>query len=159
MSLNLDELSLVHRGKPVFRAIARELDRAKRGEESGAEWADDARAVLEFLIREFLPSGSGFNCGTELDSDASTKDKLQFVTDFHHMDEFGGYDGWTQHRVIVTPSLVWGFELRVTGRDRNAIKDYIADTFHAALSAPIPGGRGGDLVESDVPPDLPPEIA
>ena len=50
------------------------------------------------------------------------------------MDEHGGYDGWTEHKIIVTPSLVYGFELRVTGKDRNDIKDYIAEVMHGALS-------------------------
>jgi len=46
----------------------------------------------------------------------------------------GMYSGWSQHKVIVTPSLICGFDIRVTGRDRNQVKDYIAETFHHALS-------------------------
>jgi len=48
------------------------------------------------------------------------------------MNENGYYDGWTSHTVTVTPG--WnGPELRITGRDRNQIKDYLYDTFHYAL--------------------------
>ena len=40
----------------------------------------------------------------------------------------------TEHKIIVTPRLVYGFELRVTGNDRDDIKDYIAEVMHDALS-------------------------
>ena len=50
------------------------------------------------------------------------------------MNEYGAYVGWTEHDVIVTPAFD-GFNLRVTGRDRNQIKEYIGDVFHTWLSA------------------------
>jgi hypothetical protein len=76
---------------------------------------------------ETAPSGSGFDNGTQIDEDRS--DVLRFATAFHHMDECGMYDGWTEHTIRVKPSLAWGFDLKVSGRDRNGIKDYIADVF------------------------------
>jgi hypothetical protein len=45
------------------------------------------------------------------------------------MNEGGYYDGWTEHQVIITPSLQHGFDVRVTGQDRNEIKDYLAELF------------------------------
>jgi hypothetical protein len=81
---------------------------------------------------ETAPSGSGFDNGTQIDRDRS--DVLIFSTSFHHMDEAGGYDGWTEHTVRVKPSLAWGFDLTVSGRDRNGIKDYIADVFSPWLN-------------------------
>ena len=52
------------------------------------------------------------------------------------MTEHGYYDGWTEHDVIVTPSLRSpGFSLRITGRNRRDIKEYIADAFHDALAS------------------------
>ncbi len=98
------------------------------------EWFDKHEARLNELVAEFLPHGSGFDNGTTLDLDKSTSEKLIFYTSFHHMDENGGYDGWTDHSIIVTASLVYGFNLRVTGRDRNDIKDYIATRFNDALT-------------------------
>ncbi len=98
------------------------------------EWFDKYDARLNELVAEFLPHGSGFDNGTTLDLDKSTSEKLIFYTSFHHMDENGGYDGWTDHSIIVTASLVYGFNLRVTGRDRNDIKDYIATRFNDALT-------------------------
>jgi hypothetical protein len=97
---------------------------------------------LEALIRDRMPGGSGFDNGTTLDDDATRTDKLVFRTAFHHMDESGGYDGWTEHTVIVTPAF-GGFDIRVTGRNRNDIKAYIADTFHHALSAPAGWATAG----------------
>jgi hypothetical protein len=84
-------------------------------------------------VNDSAPSGSGFDSGTTLNEEKSKENRLVFDTAFHHMDEWGGYDGWTEHQVIVTPSLVFGFTLRITGRDRNGIKDYINDVFSCWL--------------------------
>ena len=48
------------------------------------------------------------------------------------MSETGFYDGWTEHKVIVTPSFA-GIDLRITGRNRNDIKDHIHDCFSSIL--------------------------
>lgn len=74
------------------------------------------------------PSGSGIDAGTKLD-DSSTKDKLVFAFGYHHMDEHGYYDGWTEHTAVVKPSMCFGYDLRITGRDRNGIKEYLASVF------------------------------
>ncbi len=67
-------------------------------------------------------------------SEMSSGELLEFKTAFHHMDENGCYDGWTEHTVTVTPSLIHEFTVKVSGRDRNEIKSYIAETFQHALS-------------------------
>lgn len=97
---------------------------------------------LRKLCREYLPSGSGFDAGTSLVEEAcftgnkGFPSRLVFSTSFHHLNEHGSYDGWSEHKVIVTPD--WeGFDLRVTDRDRNQIKGVIAETFHQVLSSPI----------------------
>ena len=53
------------------------------------------------------------------------------------MDAGGGYDGWTEHSVIVTPDLATGFDLKVTGRDKRDIKEYLGELFYAALCEEI----------------------
>jgi hypothetical protein len=98
---------------------------------------NDARAINIWNpvldeINARLPSGSGFNSGSEFLPCESRPDRLVFKTAFHHMDENGYYDGWTQHSVIVTPTFE-GFNIRVTGKNKNDIKDFIADCFHAVL--------------------------
>lgn len=90
--------------------------------------------AIDELVRDHLPSGSGFDSGTKFD-DSSTPNRLVFNTSFHHMDDSGGYNGWTEHQVIVNTSLAFGFELRITGRNRNDIKDYIHEVFQQALSS------------------------
>ena len=92
---------------------------------------------IEFIVQEEFPSGSGFDDGTKFNFDESKPERLVFDTGFHHMNENGYYEGWTEHKVIVTPSLVFGFTLRVTGRDKRDIKDYIAECFHQCLNAEI----------------------
>lgn len=89
----------------------------------------------------FFPSGSGFDSGTDLELEACKEDKLVFSTSFHHMDEGGGYCGWSEHKVIVTPSLVFGFNLRVTGRDKNGIKEYIHEVFGELLQRNYKEGK------------------
>ncbi len=83
-------------------------------------------------IKKLLPKGSGFDKGTEVQF--CTAEKIILSTSFHHMDENGYYDGWSEHEIIVKASLLFGFTLRVTGRNKRGIKEYIADTFHYLLS-------------------------
>ena len=108
-------------------------------EQSGnTEWRDTWRAVLRQLARDYLPRGSGFDSGSTINEDRSRPDCLVLGTEFHHMDENGCYDGWTQHTIRVRPTFGPDFSLAIGGRDRNGIKDYIAETFELALSAKMP---------------------
>ena len=93
---------------------------------------DTAEEMAEYISRRMLPSGSGFDKGTVFDVDHSTRDKLVFHTSYHHMSDHGYYTKWTDHTVTVTPSF-HGFYIKVSGRNHNDIKDYIADTFHHLL--------------------------
>jgi hypothetical protein len=49
------------------------------------------------------------------------------------MNDGGFYDGWTEHTVVVTPSFR-GINLRISGRDRNQIKEYLYETYDYALT-------------------------
>jgi len=73
----------------------------------------------------------------EFDFDASTPEKLVFLFGFRHMNDVGYHDGWTDHQLIVTPSLQFGFHIRITGKDRNQTKDYLHETFQYALSEEV----------------------
>lgn len=94
-------------------------------------FADEIRELVE----EHMPRGSGIDAGTSLDFAKSTPEKLVFDTSFHHMNEVGYYDGWTEHVVTVRPTFDSGFDLTISGRNRNQIKDYLHDVFTAALRA------------------------
>lgn len=100
------------------------------------EWFEKHEARIEELVKNYMPSGSGFDCGTKIDLDRSTPEKLVFYTDFHHMNE-GYYDGWTDHRITVRPSLLCNFTLTISGRNRNEIKDYIHQVFDCALNEEV----------------------
>jgi hypothetical protein len=104
--------------------------------ESQREWADRWDARITQLVRTFMPSGSGWDRGTWIDLEASHASKLVFTGNYHHMNELGYYDGWTHHVVTVTPSFA-GINIRVSGRDRNQIKDHLYETFDMALCARV----------------------
>lgn len=91
------------------------------------EWQEKHEVAIEDIMKT-APSGSGFDSGTQFEQEISDGRKLVFKTAYHHMNQNGYYDGWTYHSVIITPAFV-GFDIKVTGRNKNDIKGYIADTF------------------------------
>ena len=139
--------------KPLFVHIADAVTaranciaREARGESpTPSPWSDIWSERLEQAARDLLPSGSGFDAGTKIDLDASRADRVTLKTAFHHMDAHGGYDGWTTHKIHLTP-VFGGYAMRVTGKDRNGIKDYIADAVGEALDARV-GYRPGDTLD------------
>lgn len=104
------------------------------------DWETRHKDVANKLVRDHFPHGGGFDCGTRLSWELSTGEKLVFDTEYHHMNDVGYYDGWTNHRVSVNPSLLYGFRVTVGGKNKNDIKDYIAEVFSAALSLEEQGG-------------------
>lgn len=116
----------------TYQVIARTLGALDRcAKSNNTEWVVKHGERLAELLEGF-PSSSGFDNGTKLDDD-STSERLVFNTSFHHMDENGFYCGWTEHQVIVTPSLEMGCSIRVTGRDKREIKEYIGEMFSSCL--------------------------
>lgn len=84
-----------------------------------------------------LPSGAGFNKGTKICLDMCSDRVLVFSTAFQHMDENGLYDGTTEHMVKIYATFN-GVDIKITGKNKNEIKDYIADTFHEVLMQEYP---------------------
>ena len=120
---------------PLYRLIARAGAAANNCAKHGnTEWQQVWEELLE-QCEELLPSGSGFDAGTKIEHASSSKIILQ--TSFHHMNEHGYYDGWTEHTITVIPDLMYGFDLRISGRNRNHIKEYIADVFYDALNQEV----------------------
>jgi hypothetical protein len=123
--------------QPLYKHLAQTIAAiALCRDEGNTEWLDKHTATLCHLQRAHLPSGAGFDRGTKISSD-STPEKLIFETAFHHMNDGGFYDGWTDHRVTVTPSLVWTLDVRVSGKDRNGVKGTVNDTFYDVLMEEI----------------------
>lgn len=118
--------------KKVYQRIAELLQAIENCEQSGnTEWKGKHEDILAYVM-EFAPSGSGIDNGTKLGDD-SKPERLVFRCSYHHMNDAGMYDGWTDHSIIVTPSLVFGFNVRITGKDRNGIKDYLGEVYRSWL--------------------------
>ncbi|MDE3023351.1 MAG: hypothetical protein KGI54_16130 [Pseudomonadota bacterium] len=119
---------------PLYREIASILQAIENCQNSGnAEWLERWQNRLNYIAKNYLPSGSGFDSGASMDDDSCSTDKLVFDVSFHHVNGNGFYDGWTEHKVIVTPCFS-GINLRVTGKNKNDIKDYIAEVFYETLT-------------------------
>lgn len=83
-------------------------------------------------LRQLLPSGAGLDSGTSIDA-TSTIDRIVLNTSFHHMNDAGYYDGWTDHKIIIKPEFD-GLQISIGGRNRNQIKEYLHETFCHALA-------------------------
>jgi hypothetical protein len=124
--------------RKLFEVLASSIEARAHCVKSGnTEWFWKHGETAEQLTADHMPSGSGVDSGTTIDLDKSTADKIVFHTSYHHMNDGGYYDGWTEHDVIVTPSLASGFNIKVTGRDRNGIKDYLGDLFYESLVSEV----------------------
>lgn len=121
--------------RKLYQIIASHLNAMENCRDTGDdEWLVKHTEMVRQLTDDYLPSGSGFDNGTRIDMEASKGgERLVFTTAYHHMNESGMYDGWTEHTVTIRPCLIHGMSMKVTGRDRNDIKDYIAECFSSAL--------------------------
>jgi hypothetical protein len=97
------------------------------------EWITKHEDRLKELI-DLLPHGSGLDGENIINLDKSTSENIVIETSFHHMDENGMYDGWTEHNIIITPSLQHRFYLKITGSNKNDIKTYLSEIFSMALN-------------------------
>jgi hypothetical protein len=108
--------------------------------EKHEDWLDKHEERIETLVKDMMPNGSSVDHGTTIDHDRSTGERLVFTFDYHHMDEYGGYDGWTSHTLTVKASLAHGLTLKISGPDRNQIKEYLHDTYYCALTQLVDDG-------------------
>ncbi len=116
--------------RKLYQVIASTIQAKENCSKSGNhEWYSRHEDTLADIERNELPSGSGIDCGTRIILDECTPNKIVLGLQYHHMNDNGFYDGWTEHRVIVTPSLSNDINIKITGRDRNQIKDYLADVY------------------------------
>ena len=92
------------------------------------EWKDNHENSIEEICKA-LPHGSGIDGKCEIQLENCTRDKIVFFVEFHHMDENGFYSGWSEHNITLTPSFLFGYDMKISGKDRNGIKDYLHQTF------------------------------
>ena len=125
----------------VYQRIATLAKAIDNCEENGNwEWHDTHTAALEDIMAN-APSGSGFDSGTKINGNmdyGKAGEMLSFVTSFHHMNDGGCYDGWTEHTVNVKPHLQFGFVVSsISGPNRNGIKEYMDEVFCNWLDSDI----------------------
>lgn len=121
----------------LYSELALAIEARKNCEASNnQEWFKKWTARINELV-DLLPSGSGIDSGTKMDLDASHGEKIVLYTSFHHMSDGGYYDGWTEHTIVVTPSFTSKVNLRISGRDRNDIKDYLHGVYFDALTSEV----------------------
>lgn len=118
--------------KPLYKHFASLIGTNENLENRG--FSPIHEGLIERLCDSYMPGGSGFDTGTKFNFDDSTSDKLVFNTSYHHMDENGSYDGWTDHEIVVSPSLQFDFDLEISGDDRDDIKEIIHQEFSIALA-------------------------
>lgn len=134
--------------KPLYQHIANTLQaRQNCIVQKNTDWQLKHETTLNQLA-DLLPSGGGIDSGSALDWSTSTANKLVIHAPFHHMQD-GYYTGWTEHTVTVRASLLGGLTLQISGRNRNAIKDYLQETFAIALLTQYKRTEDGFLSEHD----------
>jgi hypothetical protein len=123
--------------RKVYQVLASSIQARRNSiENDNSEWVFKHGEMIRQIVKDLLPSGAGIDSGTKIDLDASHGERLILTCGYHHMNDGGFYDGWTEHKIIVTPSFS-GLNIRITGRDRNQIKDHLYETFDYSLTRPI----------------------
>jgi hypothetical protein len=84
-----------------------------------SQWFPETHNQLGAIENDYLMHGSGFDAGTCIFPYPESKpDRIVGHTAFHHMDEYGGYDDWSEFDFVVTPTLQSpGYRLRIIEKD------------------------------------------
>lgn len=108
---------------------------------SNDEWYRKHKEVVEELVKEYFPHGSGIDGSHgEFDYEKSTDKKLVFYSSYHYMDENGFYDGWYDFTIYFEASLMSIFNTRATVPKRLRRRDYdeyLRDVYHDAMNQEI----------------------
>ena len=91
----------------------------------------EIKANQENLIHElevFLPVNDFF-IERKVDIQHSTGQRLVLLVRYKHQPEYKCHNSTTGHQVIVTPCLMNGFLIRITGPDRRGAKEKIEHCF------------------------------
>lgn len=108
------------------------LVQTRRALLSNRDYAGKYAKAANQLVAKFLAQDSGFY-DTKIDLGLSHGDRLVFYTSFLHIDD----KKRTEHTVTVTPSLQYGFHMRIGGRNYRDVKSYIVRVFEESLNATI----------------------
>ena len=99
--------------KPFYMQLARIIGAYYRSIESkNTLWEEKHEATIRKMEKE-LPAVQ-VSIAVQIDLERSTGERIVLKTAYHHMNENGMYDGWTEHRIIITPSLQYNYNLKIT---------------------------------------------
>lgn len=122
--------------RPLYQILFSTFEAWDNCQRSGnIEWQNKHEDRLELLISNHLPSGSGWDSGTKANWNAWKRkpETMVFYGGFHHMNDDGMYDGWTDHTITIKPSFS-GITIQISGPNRNDIKEHIHSLFYEALT-------------------------
>lgn len=114
------------------------------------EWRQRWHTRLNGLV-DLIPSGSGIDRGPRAHGSVDVSpQEIRFEIGFHHMDDNGHYDGWTDHTVIIRPAFD-GVRVSVSGRNRRDVKDSIHEAMEYAFTRHVAWDEPAQrwIVESD----------
>ena len=110
----------------VYELIAREL------EDKNSKYG-----MLEKIAKEYLPRGSGFDCGCKIIEEKRYQNRIIIKAEFHAMNENGYYVGWYTYKIIVKPTFQNGLNFVIKGRDYNGLREYVGDCVYEALTMEV----------------------
>ena len=112
----------------------------KDDQENAVYWTEHHEKCIESL-KDLLPSGSGIDSGISIDLINSTGEKIIIDSSFHAMNDGGYYDRWIDFSVTITPSLIHGISLKISGRfgKYQDIREYLFDVFYDSLRETVKG--------------------
>ena len=100
---------------------------------------------MEDLVKNYLPSGSGFDGDISID-EKSTDEKIIIHVEYHHMDINGFYDGWSTFKVIITASMAYNYSMQVKGESvvrkyfyHVGFDDFVMSVFRDCLDKEMEG--------------------
>lgn len=100
-------------------------------------WLQRHEDFLDRIVQDWLPHGAGIDSGNKIDLESKHNRNpgrsFRIDSSFHLMDDNGYYVGWKNFSVVVRPTFS-GIDLDIVGRIPDYLGDYLADTFHWALS-------------------------
>ena len=91
----------------------------------------ETKAFQENLIKHFeaeLPVNEFF-IERKVDIQRSIAQRLVLLVRYKHQPEYKCHNSITNHQVIITPCMMHGFIVRVTGPDRRGAKEKIENCF------------------------------
>jgi hypothetical protein len=99
------------------------------------------RRAIEEFVAEYMPKGGGWKDGTSIDLTESNDSEIVLRGTYYHVISYGNYGAPTEHKILIDASLSRGFKVKVTGRDKNDVKDELYERFVGALNTTLNGEK------------------